>query len=56
MNKKSYLSPVVEIMNARVEKGFQTSGDPVNPNTPNIVGGLEDKDPSTEISIGDDFD
>ena len=55
MNKKSYLSPVVEIMNARVERGFQTSG-AVNPNTPNIDGGLEGKDPSTEINIGSDFD
>ena len=26
MNKKNYLSPMVEIMNARVEKGFQISG------------------------------
>ena len=26
MNKKNYLSPMVEIMNARVEKGFQMSG------------------------------
>ena len=52
MNKKSYLSPVVEIMNARVERGFQTS----NPNTPNIDGNLEGKDPSTEINVGDDFD
>ena len=25
MNKKNYLSPMVEIMNARVEKGFQMS-------------------------------
>ena len=26
MNKKNYLSPMVEIMNARVEKGYQMSG------------------------------
>lgn len=56
MNKKSYLSPVVEIMNARVERGFQTSGGSTNPNTPNIDGNLEGKDPSTEINVGDDFD
>ena len=31
MNKKNYLSPMVEIMNARVEKGFQQSGDPDDP-------------------------
>lgn len=31
MNKKNYLSPVVEIMNARVEKGFQMSGDSDDP-------------------------
>lgn len=26
MNKKAYMAPMVEIMNARVEKGFQASG------------------------------
>lgn len=26
MNKKAYMAPMVEIMNARVEKGFQVSG------------------------------
>ena len=25
MNKKNYVTPMVEILNARVEKGFQTS-------------------------------
>lgn len=27
MNKKNYMSPVVETLNARVEKGFAGSGD-----------------------------
>lgn len=28
-NKKNYISPMVEILNARVEKGFAGSGTPV---------------------------
>jgi hypothetical protein len=37
-NKKAYLAPMVEVMNARVEKGFQisTSG-PLEPVTPNGI-------------------
>lgn len=31
MNKKNYMSPMVEILNARVEKGFQASGETPNP-------------------------
>lgn len=27
-NKKAYLAPMVEVMNARVEKGFAGSGSP----------------------------
>ena len=33
MNKTNYLSPMVEIMNARVEKGFQMSGTDPDLNT-----------------------
>lgn len=34
-NKKAYLAPMVEVMNARVEKGFAGSGSaPINPNDP----------------------
>ena len=32
--KKVYLTPVVEVMNARVEKGFGTSGGSVTPSRP----------------------
>ena len=50
-SKKVYMTPMLEVMNARVEKGFAGSGDslvdnmePVNPSNPgtgNSHGGLE---------------
>ena len=47
MNKKNYMSPMVEILNARVEKGFQTSGssstDP-HSNMPSNIEGWEPND------------
>lgn len=47
MNKKNYMSPMVEILNARVEKGFQTSGssstDP-HSNMPSNIDGWEPND------------
>lgn len=49
MNKKNYMSPMVEILNARVEKGFQTSSGstPVDPHS-NVPGGIEVWDPNTQ--------
>jgi hypothetical protein len=44
MNKKNYLSPMVEILNARVEKGFQTSTGAPEINTglrPEVPGGSD---------------
>ena len=42
-NKKNYMSPMVEILNARVEKGFAISGgDPTHQHVPGTV------PPSTE--------
>ena len=42
-NKKNYMSPMVEILNARVEKGFVISGeDPTHQHVPGTV------PPSTE--------
>ena len=44
-NKKAYLAPMVEVMNARVEKGFAGSGstpsgqDPFDP-TGHIINGV----------------
>jgi len=42
--KKAYMAPMVEVMNARVEKGFELSGmntdlEPVTPADINIVDG-----------------
>ncbi len=56
MNKKNYMSPMVEILNARVEKGFAGSGS-TDPHAP-INGDLEGivpnpDDPNTD---GSDFD
>lgn len=60
MNKKNYLSPMVEIMNARVEKGFAGSGSGSTTPTDPITGSSElpgvthnDDDPNTD---GNDFD
>lgn len=55
MNKKNYMSPMVEILNARVEKGF--AGSSIDPHGP-INGDLEGivpnaDDPNTD---GSDFD
>ena len=46
-NKKAYMTPMVEIMNARVEKGFQVSGEP------EISGTLEPKIEGQEINFND---
>lgn len=52
-NKKAYMAPMVEVMNARVERGFQGSGEgvitntglePVNNQTTNTINGDEDFD------------
>ena len=55
MNKKNYMSPMVEILNARVEKGF--AGSSTDPHSP-VPGDLEGivpnaDDPNTD---GSDFD
>ena len=44
MNKKNYMSPMVEILNARVEKGFQISG---GGETPHVNTGLHDEVPGS---------
>jgi len=44
MNKKNYMSPMVEILNARVEKGFQISG---GSESPHIHTGLHDEVPGS---------
>ena len=49
MNKKNYMSPMVEILNARVEKGFQISGN----TNPEINGGLKPRIPDVEINFSD---
>jgi len=50
-NKKAYMAPMVEVMNARVERGFQGSGsgipsnlEPVNDQTTNTIDGDQDFD------------
>ena len=43
MNKKNYMSPMVEILNARVEKGFQASSG----EAPHIHTGLHDEVPGS---------
>ena len=48
-NKKAYMTPMVEIMNARVEKGFQVSGQ----TEPEISGTLEPKIEGQEINFND---
>lgn len=50
MNKKNYMSPMVEILNARVEKGFQVSG---GGTTPEINGNLNPRLPGTEMTFSD---
>jgi hypothetical protein len=55
-NKKAYLAPMVEVMNARVEKGFAGSG-----NTPSGNTGDSQILPPTGISMSmntrmEDFD
>ena len=56
MNKKNYVSPMVEILNARVEIGFQSSS--VNPDE--HLSGLEGYTQTQTSSTGDtdmgDFD
>ena len=56
MNKKNYMSPMVEILNARVEKGFAGSGN-TDPHAP-VPGGLEGVDPNgnDNNTDGSDFD
>ena len=50
-NKKIYMVPMVEIMNARVEKGFQASSGSTNPeNNLNI---LPPKIEGTDLNLSD---
>ncbi len=54
MNKKNYMSPMVEILNARVEKGFQISG---GGETPHVNTGLPpEQDPNSDINLASMFD
>ncbi len=53
-NKKAYLAPMVEVMNARVEKGFAGSGNPSgNPfdGTSHIINGV-----NMTMNANPDFD
>lgn len=56
MNKKNYMSPMVEILNARVEKGFAGSGS-LDPHSA-VPGDLEgvDPNPNDNNTDGSDFD
>ncbi len=55
MNKKNYMSPMVEILNARVEKGFQISGG--SGETPHVNTGLPpEQDPNSDINLASMFD
>ena len=47
MNKKNYLTPMVEIMSARVEKGFQASS------TNELNGTLPPKITGNEVNFSD---
>lgn len=46
MNKKNYMSPMVEILNARVEKGFQTSGSSSTDPHSNLPSSIESWEPN----------
>ena len=50
MNKKNYMSPMVEILNARVEKGFQVSGGSTDPE---INGNLNPRITGREMDFSD---
>lgn len=52
-NKKAYLAPMVEVMNARVEKGFAGSGTPSgqNPWETHIINGV-----NMTMNTNPDFD
>lgn len=55
-NKKAYLAPMVEVMNARVEKGFAGSG---TPSGEGEWGGMNGNRSSISMNIGtlmEDFD
>ena len=56
MNKKNYMSPMVEILNARVEKGFAGSGS-TDPHS-SVPGALEGVDINGDDNNtdGSDFD
>lgn len=55
MNKKNYMSPMVEILNARVEKGFQVSSG--SGETPHVNTGLPpEQDPNSDINLASMFD
>jgi hypothetical protein len=49
--KKEYDTPMIEVLRARVEKGFQISGSEMNP-----TGSNEDLISSGEVHGGSDFD
>ena len=50
-SKREYASPTVEVLKARVERGFQVSGEGVTP-----TGSNEDLISSGEVHGGSDFD
>ena len=52
VKKMEYFAPQVEVLNARVEKGFQMSGDPMATGN----GTSETLGNSGEVHGGDDFD
>ena len=52
VKKMEYFAPQVEVLNARVEKGFQMSGDPMATGN----GTSEALTNSGEVHGGDDFD
>ena len=52
VKKMEYFAPQVEVLNARVEKGFQMSGDPLATGTSTN----EELADSGEVHGGDDFD
>ena len=52
VKKMEYFAPQVEVLNARVEKGFQMSGDPMATGN----GTTEELANSGEVHGGDDFD
>ncbi len=50
-SKREYTSPMVEVLKARVERGFQVSGEGTAP-----IGSNEDLISSGEVHGGSDFD